>query len=347
MTTWKRLAVFVSGAGIVTVFITTGFIATGSVVAGQQNRAAATLTALDYIQMQQLVAEGQYALHTGADEGRLYAQLFTVDGTSGAVTGAGALATYAKGGRPGVRSLVTNVIIEATPQGASGRHYEFMIRFVKGQDEPVALDTTGRYDDDFVKTSAGWRIKKRVFVPSVFTSEASKAIVPEAPADPAVRRPPVPAPMPLTRTPKDAFSSTLTPLDYIQIQQLVASYGQALDNGLDHEDNGEAYASLFAPGGVFGRPYTQGAEALKALARTQPHNRRYARHFLTNIVIEPSPDGAAGRQYLVVIDQGEGGRPSSALIAGHYEDIYVKTPEGWRFKQRTLFPARTGPQPPA
>jgi len=339
MSNWKTLALLVCGAGIVTM----------SVVAGQ-NRTLPTLTALDYIQMQQLVAEGQYALHTGADEGRLYAQLFTPDGTSDAITGSGPLTAYARGGRPGVRSLVTNVIIEATPQGASGRHYEFMIRFVKGQDEPVALDTTGRYDDDFVRTPAGWRIKKRVFVPSVFTSEASKAIVPEAPADPAARRPPVtPAPgqVPLARTPKSAFSSTLTALDYIQIQQLVASYGQALDNGLNHEDNGDTYASLFAPGGVFGRPYTQGPEALKALARTQPHNRRYARHFLTNIVIEPSPEGAAGRQYLVVIDQGEGGRPSSVLIAGHYEDIYVKTPEGWRFKQRTLFPARTGPQPPA
>jgi hypothetical protein len=49
---------------------------------------------------------------------------------------------------------------------------------------------------------------------------------------------------------------------------------------------------------------------------------------------------------LIVIDQGEGGKPSSALIGGHYEDIYTKTPEGWKFKQRTLFPARTGPQPP-
>ena len=54
-----------------------------------------------------------------------------------------------------------------------------------------------------------------------------------------------------------------------------------------------------------------------------------------------------GRQYLVVIDQGEGGKPGSVLIAGHYEDEYVKTPQGWRFKLRTLFPASTGPIPPA
>jgi len=151
----------------------------------------------------------------------------------------------------------------------------------------------------------------------------------------------------VARAPKNAFTSTLTPLDYIQIQQLVGSYGQALDNGLDNDDNGDAYASLFASDGVFGRPYTTGADALKALARTQPHNRRYVRHFLTNIVIEPSPEGAVGRQYVIIIDQAENGRPSRVLGAGHYEDIYVKTPQGWRFKQRTLYPARTGPQPPA
>lgn len=313
-------------------------------VAAQQNRAAApAMTALDYIQIQQLVAEGQYALYTGADEGRLYAQLFTPDGSSDAVTGSGPLAAYAKNGRPGVRSLVTNVLIAPTATGASGQHYEFKVRFLKGQDEPVAIDTTGRYEDDYVRVPTGWKIRKRVYVPSVLTSEASKAIVPEAPAEPGAKRPPVPASVDLTRAPAGAFSSTLTPLDYIQIQQLVASYGHALDNGLNNDDNGDVYASLFAPGGVFGRPYTNSVDGLKALARTQPHNRRYIRHFLTNIVIQPSPEGAVGRQYLVVLDQGEDGKPGSALLGGHYEDIYVKTPEGWRFKQRTLYPSRRGP----
>jgi hypothetical protein len=310
-----------------------------SVVHGQ-NRATA-LTALDYIQIQQVVFEAQYALFAGLDEGRLYAQQFTPNGTMNDISGAAALTAHAKGGRPGVRSLLTNVIIEPTAQGAFARHYEFMVNFVKGRDEPAELGTTGRYEDSFVKTPAGWRIQKRVFVPSVFTSEASKAVVNGPPPDPNVKRPPVPAAVPLTRPSKTPFAG-LTAMDYIEIQNLVASYGQALDNGLMNDDNGAAYASLFAPGAVFGRPYTQGEEALKALARTQPHHKRYARHFLTNIVIDPAPEGAVGRQFLVVIDQGEGGKPSSVLIAGHYEDVYVKTPAGWKFKQRTLYPARTG-----
>jgi hypothetical protein len=335
MMTLRTLSLSVCGAAVLAL----------SVVHGQ-NRPAA-LTALDMIQIQMLVAEAQHALHAGLDEGRVYASLFTANGASNDVTGTAALTAFAKGGRPGMRSLVTNIIIEPTAQGASGRHYEFMINFVKEHYEPVALGATGRWDDSFVKTPAGWRFQKRVFVPSILTSEAAKAVVAAKPPDPAAKRPPVPDPVPMTRMPKTMFTPTLTALDYMQIQQLVASYGQALDNGLANDDNGDAYASLFAPNGVFGRPYTTGEDALKALARTQPHNRRYARHFLTNIVIEPGPDGAVGRQFLVVIDQGEGGKPSSVLIAGHYEDIYVKTPAGWKFKQRTLFPARTGPIPPA
>jgi hypothetical protein len=332
--TWKALTLGVCTAGIMTM----------AAVSGQQGRAAGSLTAMDYVQMQQLVATAQFGLYSGANEGRMFAGVFTPTGTFDGQTGTAALTAYAKGGRKDGRSLVTNVVIKPTAQGASGRHYEFKLKFLKDQNEPVALDTTGRYDDDFVKTSAGWRIQTRTFVPGVLTSEAAKAAVPATPADANAQRPAVPASVPLPRPPKNTFTSTLTPLDYVQIQNLVASYGQALDNGLDNDDNGDAYASLFAPGGVFGRPYTTGADALKALARTQPHNRRFARHFLTNVVIEPSPEGAAGRQYVIIIDQADNGRPARVLGAGHYEDIYVKTPQGWKFKQRTLYPARTGPQ---
>jgi hypothetical protein len=319
----------------------------GLSVHAQQNRQGrVTLTAFDRIQIQQLVAEAHHALHSGAEEGRLYASLFTADGASDAVRGTDALTAYAKGGRKGQRSLMTNVLIEPSAQGATGRQYEFGVNFVPGYvTEPVTLGKTGRYEDTYVKAPQGWRIKTRTYVPSVLTPEASKAIVPSKPSPSAAPAPAAPPQVLLTRPQPNAFSSTLTALDYLEIEQLVASYGHALDNGLGQDDNGAAYASLFAPDAVFGRPYTKGEEALKALARAQPHNRRFARHFLTNIVIEPAPGGAVGRQFLVVVDQGEGDKPSSVLLGGHYEDVYVKTPGGWKFKQRTLYPTRTGPQP--
>ena len=51
---------------------------------------------------------------------------------------------------------------------------------------------------------------------------------------------------------------TLTAADYIEIQQLVARYGYAVDT---HADNGYGYADLFTADGVFGN--TKGREALK------------------------------------------------------------------------------------
>jgi hypothetical protein len=135
----------------------------------------------------------------------------------------------------------------------------------------------------------------------------------------------------------------LTALDYIEIQQLVSSYPYGLDG---NTDNGESYANLFAPGAVFGRPRTEGHDNLAALANTQPHGAKYVRHFITNHVIEPAPGGAIGKEYAVIIDIGENGSPSGIALGGRYDDEYVKTPQGWKFKNRTFTPSRVEVQPP-
>lgn len=135
----------------------------------------------------------------------------------------------------------------------------------------------------------------------------------------------------------------LTPQDYIDIQQLVSSYPYGLDG---NTDNGATYASLFAPGAVFGRPRTEGRENLMALANTQPRGANYVRHFITNHVIEPAPGGAIGREYAVIIDIGENGNPGRIALGGRYDDEYVKTPQGWKFKTRTFTPSRVDVQPP-
>jgi len=138
-------------------------------------------------------------------------------------------------------------------------------------------------------------------------------------------------------------TSALTPQDYIDIQQLVSSYPYGLDG---NTDNGATYASLFAPGAVFGRPRTEGRDNLAALANTQPRGANYVRHFITNHVIEPAPGGAIGREYAVIIDIGENGKPGGIALGGRYDDEYVKTPQGWKFKTRTFTPSRVDVQPP-
>lgn len=153
--------------------------------------------------------------------------------------------------------------------------------------------------------------------------------------------------------------STLTALDYIEIQQLVSKYPYALDTG---EDGGYVYADLFTPDGVFIRSSgarVEGREALARLVRLNPKAPRlsepgpsfnpgrrgphYTAHFITNHVIEPTPEGATGKQYLVIIDfDDETGRTNVVQQGGHYEDVYVKSANGWRFKSRQMIQSKTG-----
>jgi hypothetical protein len=137
--------------------------------------------------------------------------------------------------------------------------------------------------------------------------------------------------------------SELTALDYFEIQQLVARYARAIDTC---SNNGYDYADLFTPDGVFipsfgGTPAAaiQGRERLAEISgggsrgcRDVPWIVQGVRHIYTNHVITPTPEGAFGVVDMLMI--GLGGDPNKIEYDGHYEDIYVRTPQGWRFKQR-------------
>ena len=140
-------------------------------------------------------------------------------------------------------------------------------------------------------------------------------------------------------------AASLTPMDYIEIQQLVRKYGWALDSG---ENYGYAYADLYTPDGIFvgtnqgpnGRSY-QGRDALAALARGGPRGPLYQSHLGMNHVITPTTGGGAiGRAYVAIMDIGVVGRPNGVSHGGHYDDIYEKTPVGWRFRKRTYYESK-------
>jgi len=136
----------------------------------------------------------------------------------------------------------------------------------------------------------------------------------------------------------------LSALDYIEIKQLASRYAYAVDTGAD---NGNVYASLFAADGAFadrmGRE-TKGRDALAALARRNTRGPQSAFHFIVNHVIEPTSEGAVGKEYLVQLRIGEGEKPNDIFGGGHYEDVYVKTSDGWRFKRRQFMPSEGSPR---
>jgi hypothetical protein len=149
---------------------------------------------------------------------------------------------------------------------------------------------------------------------------------------------------PAVRTP--AVPMTLTALDYIEIQQLVARYSRALDTC---SNNGYDYADLYTADGWFaaGRgdqvgTKFQGRDRLADAAGggsqhcaklTQPGGLWI--HTSANHVITPSPEGATGIVDLVYpLEHGGGFDTEHMGHVGHYEDVYVKTALGWRFKSR-------------
>ena len=134
----------------------------------------------------------------------------------------------------------------------------------------------------------------------------------------------------------------LTPQDYIAIQQLVSKYAYAID---ECTNRGYDYADLYTPDGAF---YTsragkilnrfEGRERLAEAARGGMPDCKGVPwagivHMLVNHVIEPAPGGATGKVYLIAV--GLDGEPGKVEAQGRYDDVYVRTPQGWRFKTRT------------
>ena len=140
-----------------------------------------------------------------------------------------------------------------------------------------------------------------------------------------------------------APAMALTALDYIEIQQLASRYARAIDTC---SNNGYDYADLFTPDGFFAPfvdghigPKSQGREKLAEVSGGGARGcknvgwiRQGVHHIYVNHIITPTADGATGTVDMLMI--GLGGDPNKIEYDGYYEDTYVRTAQGWRFKQR-------------
>lgn len=141
------------------------------------------LTALDYVEIQQLSARYAFAIETCTNHGYDYADLYTDDGTfavsqhwgdPGKVYARGreALARVDGGTAEGCRDpktmlgygithIIVDLVITPTATGATGRC--ILLALGVGHN-PTTIERQGGYQDVYVKTSRGWRIKSRVHV---------------------------------------------------------------------------------------------------------------------------------------------------------------------------------------
>jgi SnoaL-like domain len=147
----------------------------------------------------------------------------------------------------------------------------------------------------------------------------------------------------------------LTALDHSAIQMLYGQSNIGFDSGAER---GYVFARTFTADGVLvaqgGSPVT-GHEQLAALAAK---NASCLQTWLTNLMIEPSAEGAIGWAYIWQINLACGSRPAAADAAaksavkeaGVYRDVIVKTADGWKFKRRSYTPGHTiskAEKPPA
>ena len=279
--------------------------------------AQTTITQADRDEIQRLSA--RYATALGTCQADAYAGLFTPDGIfysgfRGTIQGTGALVALVKSERqcqPGAERPVR----PGGGTGAPALQFSAIDSRPGGAVARVTLPNNGgAYDDTYAKTAGGWRFLNRsYYTPAEVTARASGTL-------------------------------SLSAEDVLDIQQLVARYPYTLDNG---GEGGKALADLFTADGVFVTPQGtfSGRDALLKMASGHRPGQgpAYVRNFATNALLEWTPDGARGRVYAVVIAIGENNQPSSTFAGGHFEDTYVKTQAGWRFKRRQFIPSEGGP----
>ncbi len=118
------------------------------------------------------------------------------------------------------------------------------------------------------------------------------------------------------------------------IRDLFSDYCFRLDDG-DYAGVG----ALFTADGEWIAPYSRATgpeEIVAMLARNIPDPAKgpVRKHFVMNSLIRCTGDTATARaSYFVVIGEGAGPVP---VVAGTYEDVLVRTSEGWRFRSRRL-----------
>ena len=132
----------------------------------------------------------------------------------------------------------------------------------------------------------------------------------------------------------------MTASDYIEIQQLLARYPYALDTG---QRKGQMWVDLFTTDGTFDK--SQGPEALLKIAWQHrpgqgpsydsqlPAERRHHADARGSDRARCSPTSSTSAR---------AGQTEHDPQRRHYQDAYVRTADGWRIKNRTVYAKKSG-----
>ncbi|CAG2153283.1 nuclear transport factor 2 family protein [Cupriavidus numazuensis] len=118
--------------------------------------------------------------------------------------------------------------------------------------------------------------------------------------------------------------------DELEITQLRGRYCDLLDSR-----RWESFVGLFTEDGVFeGIDRAVGREEIhRFFSEDVPALAEGFWHFCTNGTVSIDGDIATGRISMLYLSVSSG---KSYVSAGHYDDVLVRTPQGWRFHSRKI-----------
>lgn len=135
-----------------------------------------------------------------------------------------------------------------------------------------------------------------------------------------------------------ASAQTVKPLtgqDYYEIWQLIGMYNQ----GSDLRD-ADMWLSIWTPDASFqigtGKPMV-GTKELTAFRMNSFKTRKAEskpRHWDNALVLTPTAEGATGRMYYVTYETN--GKVPVLMNSGYYDDVFVRTPAGWKITKRIV-----------
>jgi 3-phenylpropionate/cinnamic acid dioxygenase small subunit len=123
--------------------------------------------------------------------------------------------------------------------------------------------------------------------------------------------------------------------DRQEITEICYRYGLALDSR-----DWDALAALFtedADAYYMDMPPAHGYKTIQDTCRTALEPLSATQHLISNVVVRPDGDGAECTCYLQA-QHVKTGTPGgdNFIIAGRYDDQLVRTPDGWRIRERRL-----------
>ena len=124
--------------------------------------------------------------------------------------------------------------------------------------------------------------------------------------------------------------SMLPPADHLEILQLYGYYARDVGSGTRR-----AAGWMYTDDGVFDTGSPRKGQAMRdGYVNLQKTRKAGIRHFATNPVIVPTAEGARASIYMMQVEREKKDGPVKIGLFGKYEDTLVKTPKGWRFKER-------------